>query len=115
MRLAQIPLRQANAVRGIYPQAPLMPDLVDRIRAEVEARMRELRPVARELARFRRARTHRCALGAGSARTGRWAAEHAARRASGREEGRGRPVDGEARAREGVAGAAAAGAARADA
>jgi hypothetical protein len=32
-----------------------MPDLVDRIRAEVEARIRELRPVAREFERLERA------------------------------------------------------------
>jgi hypothetical protein len=32
-----------------------MPDLVDRIRSEVEARIRELRPVARELERLERA------------------------------------------------------------
>jgi Winged helix-turn-helix DNA-binding len=32
-----------------------MPDLVDRIRTEVEARIRELRPVARELERLERA------------------------------------------------------------
>src|SRR5215208_2850550 len=39
----------------IYAQAPPMPDLVDRIRAELEARIRELRPLARELERLERA------------------------------------------------------------
>ena len=41
-----------------------MPDLVDRIRAELEARIRELRPLARELERLKRA------AGAGLARAG---------------------------------------------
>ena len=84
---------QANAARGIYAQAPLMPDLVDRIRAEVEARIRELRLVARELERLsaRPPRSHapvraRCRVCANGSVGGR------ARRAPGeRRRGRARP------------------------
>jgi hypothetical protein len=47
--------RYANTGPGIYAQAPLMPDLVDRIRAELDARIRELRRVVRELERLEHA------------------------------------------------------------
>jgi Winged helix-turn-helix DNA-binding len=40
---------------GLYARARLVADLVDRIRTELDARIRELRPVVRELERLERA------------------------------------------------------------
>jgi hypothetical protein len=58
--------RQASASPGIYAQAPLMSDLVDRIRAELDARIRELRPMVRELERLEHAAAELARAGARS-------------------------------------------------
>ena len=50
-----VAIRAASPAAPVYPHAPLMADLVDRIRAELQVRIRELRPVVHEFERLERA------------------------------------------------------------
>jgi hypothetical protein len=50
-----VAIRAASPAAPVYPHAPLMADLVDRIRAELQVRIRELRPVVREFERLEKA------------------------------------------------------------
>ena len=48
-------LRHASCAAAVYAAASPMPDLLDRVREELNARIRELRPVVREFERLERA------------------------------------------------------------